>query len=71
MYKYFVDISNDKSIEIDFVKLYYFMPILIESTTIYEDMCYEKHYVRGIVNIDDEYEMKLVKELNKWENDNL
>lgn len=68
MYTYYIDISGKRSIEVDFETLYYFMPILIESTTMYQDWCkHEKHYVRGLLDIDNEEQMKLVKEFNEWE----
>jgi len=70
MYRYYIDISNYKWIEITFEELYYFMLILVESTTIEEDAKWEKHYVRGLVDIDNEDEMKLEKELNEWKEKN-
>jgi len=70
MYTYFIDISWSKSIEVDFETLYTFMPILIESTTIEQDAHWEKHYVRGLIDIDNEQQMKLVKEFNEWEDKN-
>lgn len=67
MYTYYIDISARRSIEVDFKTLYTFMPILIESTTLEEDAHWEKHYVRGLVDIDNEDEMELIKKLNEWE----
>jgi len=72
MSKYYIDLSNNKSIQIDFARIYYFLPILIESTTLYQKFYRDEvHYVLGLVNIDDEYEMKLVKELNKFIEENI
>ena len=72
MSKYYIDLSNNKSIQIDFTRIYDFLPILIESTTLYQKSYKDEfHYVLGLVNIDDEYEMKLVKELNKFIEENI